>query len=298
LNLTLRQFLVFKTIVESGGFRKAAEVLNTSQPALSKTIQSLEAELGFLLLDRSTQTVEMTKAGEAFYERLGELFDLVDQIASNARDVAEGQRGSLSITYTDFAILGQLPETIETFRRQQPRVKIGVRFYPSPRQIELVLNGQVDIAFIWHFMGHVPPVLNCQPISSEGLAVVLPDHHPLAARDSIDLVELRDETFLVGDTPWLPFTNLVRDLCIERGFVPKTGQVAYLRDEFFTFVLLGMGVLIYPENVVHARRAGLSAVRIRDVGKVVDISAVWLKEARNPALHRFLDLLPKEIAAS
>lgn len=295
MNLTLRQFHVFKTIVESGGFRKAAEVLHTSQPALTKTVQSLEAELGFEVLDRSSHTVGMTKAGEALYARLGELFDLVDQITQNATDVAAGQRGSLNITYTDFAILGQLPDIIETFRGQTPNVKIGVRFYPSPRQIELLLNGQVDIAFIWHFMDRLPPDLNHCPISREALAVVLPDHHPLASRDAIDLLELRDETFLVGDTPWLPFTNLVRDLCLERGFVPKTGQVAYLRDEFFTFVLLGMGILIYPENVVHAKRAGLSAIPIRDVGKVVDISAVWHRETHNPALAGFLDLLPDQI---
>ncbi|OED42581.1 hypothetical protein AB833_06120 [Chromatiales bacterium (ex Bugula neritina AB1)] len=134
MNLTLRQLRVFKTIVESGGFRKAAEALNTSQPALSKTIQSLEGAFGFPLLDRSTHTVEMTKAGEAFYARLGELFDLIDQIASDTVDVAAGQRGNLSITYTDFAILVQLPETIQAFRQQRPQVKIGVRFYPSPHQ--------------------------------------------------------------------------------------------------------------------------------------------------------------------
>ncbi|OED42582.1 hypothetical protein AB833_06125 [Chromatiales bacterium (ex Bugula neritina AB1)] len=81
-------------------------------------------------------------------------------------------------------------------------------------------------------------------------------------------------------------------MCLERGFAPKTGQVAYLRDEFFTFVLLGMGILIYPENVVRAKRAGLKAVPIRDVGKVVDVSAVWRKEIRNPALQGFLDLVP------
>jgi len=63
-------------------------------------------------------------------------------------------------------------------------------------------------------------------------------------------------------------------------------------------VLLGMGVMNYPENVVRARQAGLSAVRIRDVRKVVDISAAWLKEARNPVLYRLLELLPSEIAAS
>ena len=296
MNLTLRQFLVFKTIVKSGGFRKAAEVLHTSQPALTKTVQSFEAELGFPVLDRSSHTVGTTKAGEALYARMNELFDLVDQITQNATDVAAGQRGSLNITYTDFAILGQLPDIIETFRRQAPKVKIGVRFYPSPRQIELLLNAQVDIAFIWHFMDRLPTDLNHRPISREALAVVLPDHHPLALRDAIDLVELRDETFLVGDTPWLPFTNLVRDLSLERGFVPRTGQVAYLRDEFFTFVLLGMGILIYPENVVYAKRAGLSAIPIRDVGKVVNISAVWHRETRNPALAGFLDLLPDRVA--
>ncbi len=290
--LTLRQLLVFKTIVESGGFRKAAEVLHSSQPALSKTIHSLEASLEFPLLDRSTHQVEMTKAGEAFYDRLGELFELIEQIENNARDVAAGQQGSLSITYTDFAILGQLPNIIERFRNLNSQVKIGVRFYPSPRQIELLLSRQTDIAFIWHYMGQLPQVLDHKPISGEGLAAVLPERHPLAEREAIDLIELRDETFLVGDAPWLPFNNLIRDLCLEKGFVPKTGQAAYLRDEFFTFVLLGIGVLIYPENVMNAKRAGLAAVPIRDVGKVVDISAAWHREIRNPALERFLDLLP------
>ena len=51
MNLTLRQFLVFKTIVESGSFRKAAEVLHTPQPALTKTVQSLAAKLEFSVLD-------------------------------------------------------------------------------------------------------------------------------------------------------------------------------------------------------------------------------------------------------
>ena len=51
MNLTLRQFLVFKAIVESGGFRKAAEVLHSSQPALTKTVQSLEAKLEFSFLE-------------------------------------------------------------------------------------------------------------------------------------------------------------------------------------------------------------------------------------------------------
>ncbi|MEP3475461.1 MAG: LysR family transcriptional regulator [Hyphomicrobiales bacterium] len=292
MHLTLRQLLVFKTIVESRGFRKAAEVLYTSQPALSKTIQSLEGAFGFPLLDRSSHTIEMTKAGEMFYAHLDQVFDLIEKISKDTIDVASGQSGKLSITYTDFAILGQLPEMIETLRRQKPEVKIAVRFYPSPRQIELLLNHEVDIGFIWHFMDNLPSNLNCRPISSEGLAAVVPTHHPLASRDEIDLIELREETFLIGDTAWLPFTNLIRDHCLERGFSPKTGQVAYLRDEFFTFVLLGMGILIYPENVVRAKRTGLVALPIRDVGKVVNISAVWHKDSKNPALQSFLDLLP------
>ncbi len=292
MHVTLRQFLVFKTIVENGGFRKAAEILHTSQPALSKTIQTFEAELGFSVLDRSTHTVTQTKAGESIYARMDALFDLVDKITQDAAAVAAGQSGFLNITYTDFAILGSLPKTIEMYRHAKPNVKIGVRFYPSPRQIELLLGGQVDIAFIWHFMEHLPSDLESRSISNEGLAVVLPAGHSLAARDAIDLVELKNETFLVGDTPWLPFTNLVRNLCLERGFTPETGQVAYLRDEFFTFVLLGMGVLIYPESVLSAKRSGLKAIPIRDVGKVVHISAVWRKNSHNPAIGGFLDLLP------
>jgi DNA-binding transcriptional LysR family regulator len=52
-----------------------------------------------------------------------------------------------------------------------------------------------------------------------------------------------------------------------------------------------MGILICPENVIHAKRAGLSAIPIRDVDKVVDISQAWHQKTRNPAVEKFLTLL-------
>lgn len=128
----------------------------------------------------------------------------------------------------------------------------------------------------------------------------LPDHHPLALRDAIDLTELRDDTFLVGDTPWLPFTNLIRDLCLETGIAPKNRQVAYLRDESFIFVLLVdvkcstralIICLLLPERLIGSVYCVLSSVlgARQDVSILMTTPTLLTRSMSVPAIDYFSD---------
>lgn len=288
---TIRQLQVFRSVAEQANFRKAADLLYTSQPALSNTVKELEAIVGVSLFNRTTRKVEMTEAGRELFERTEHLLDDVDSAVRATQDVAAGRGGAISMTYIDFAILGILPEILNNYREINPRIQVSVSFARTMEQLEMLHEKKVDIAFTLDV--EVPPTFCKKLISVEGLVAVMPRSHRLANRDSIELVELADEPFITGDVRWQHYTDPILDLCIQRGFVPRVAQRAYLRDELLALVLSGLGVLIYPECILNATRYGLSAVPISDIPKISKTSAVWCRDNANPVLPAFINQIPE-----
>lgn len=286
---TLRQLLVLKTVVEQGSFRKSAEVLNTSQPALSNTIKSLEGVLGTPVFLRTTRSVEPTAAGRALYGRTGPIFDMIEAATVEARDAAEGRAGRLRMTYVDFAILGGLPDVLEAFRARNPKVQIDISFSRTLEQIEKLHKNQIDVGFIFDLDTPLPPAFNRIVFSVEGLAAVVPRTHPLARRATLELAELKGEPIIAGDARWERYTDLVNEQCILRGFTLDIAQRAYLRDEMLSLVLGGLGVLIYPHCIMNAARYGLRAIPVSDVPELISTSLIWRADSTNPIVEPFVE---------
>ena len=287
MNLTLRQLEVFKTIAEVGSYRKSAKVLNTSQPALTKTIQALEYALGVEVFRRNTRSVALTAAGLELLGRIEGIFEQLDWTVDSVRDVSAGRGGSINLTYVDFAILGPLPLTLERYRRYNPRIKINVQFASTADQIALVKSGKADLGFVMDIDLKLPNTFCRKHIVEEGLVAVLPPKNPLADRESVELAELEDESFIMGDT-WSRYNELIRDLCVERNFMPRVTHKAYLRDEMLAFVMAGLGILVYPTCIRNAGLLGLKVVPISDVPPLVRTTAIWRADAKNPVLPSFL----------
>ncbi|WP_232825017.1 LysR family transcriptional regulator [Primorskyibacter marinus] len=287
VNLTLRQLKVFKTIAKVGSYRKSAKMLNTSQPALTKTIQSLEYTLGVEVFRRNTRSVTLTSAGLELLGRIEGIFEQLDQTVDSVRDVSSGRGGSINLTYVDFAILGTLPDTLARYRRYNPRIKINVQFASTADQIALVKSGKADLGFVMDIDLKLPSSFCRKHVVQEGLVAVVPPKHRLAERETIELAELELESFIMGDT-WSRYNELIRDLCIERNFMPQVTHKAFLRDEMLAFVMAGLGVLVYPKCICNAGLLGLKVVPITDVPPVVRTTAIWRADAKNPVLPSFL----------
>ncbi len=287
MSFTVRQLLVFKTIADHGSFRKSASVLNITQPALSSTIKSLEYALGVPVFRRTTRSVTLTAAGRELYSRADGIFEQIEQAATSVRDVASGRGGTINLTYVDFAILGKLPEILESYRAYNPRIKVNIRFASTPKQIELVQQAKVDVGFIMDIDAKLPSGFCRRQISLEGLVAVMPAKHRLANRKSIKLEDLADESFVTGDT-WFRYTELIEDLCIERNFTPRITQKAFLRDEMLAFVMAGLGILVYPPCIRNAGLLGLQVVPVSDVPEVIRTSAIWKAGSTNPVLPSFI----------
>jgi DNA-binding transcriptional LysR family regulator len=287
MNLTLRQLQVFKTIAEVGSFRKSATVLNTSQPALTKTIQALEYELGVDVFRRNSRSVTLTSAGVELLGRAQGLFDQLDQTVNSVRDVSMGRGGSIALTYVDFAMLGPMPHILERYRRYNPRININIQFASTPDQISLVKQGKADLGFVMDIDLKLPSTFCRKHITEEGLVAVVPPKHPLADRDSVELADLAEESFIMGDS-WSRYNELIRELCIERNFMPQVTHKAFLRDEMLAFVMAGLGILVYPPCIRNAGLFGLKILPITDVPPVVRTTAIWRADAKNPVLPSFL----------
>lgn len=98
--MELRYLRYFVAVARERHFTRAAEALGISQPPLSQQIKRLEEEVGTPLFRRLTRGVELTEAGEAFYEDACKILALSDAALEKARGIARGLNGNLSIGIT------------------------------------------------------------------------------------------------------------------------------------------------------------------------------------------------------
>lgn len=289
MKVKLKHLEIFRAIIESGSYHKAATNLELTQPTLTVAIKNLERELGTSLIDRSTRYVKFTPAGKELYTHLPSIFERLEMALTSTKEVALGGGGSISVGYIDFAMLGPLTELLTKFRTVKTNVHVDLNFISSRNQIEAVYKRTIDLGFIMSNDNTLPDDVCSKPISREGLVAVLPPNHKLTNRSAINLSDLKDEDFIMGDSTWSGFNNLVIRLCTSRGFQPRIRETAHLREELLSLVMAGLGTLIYPKCIENTSRFGLKVVPINDVKSIVTTSAVWLKRSSNKNLIFMLE---------
>src|SRR3712207_4993239 len=107
--MELRHLRYFVAVAEELHFGRAAERVVVAQPALSKQVQALEAELGVRLLQRTRRRVELTEAGRLFLEQARQAIVQADHAAAIARRAGRGELGTLTVGFMGSATHAVLP---------------------------------------------------------------------------------------------------------------------------------------------------------------------------------------------
>lgn len=174
----------FVLVAEHMSFRKAAQQLHMSQPALSRCIQSAEEALETKLFDRDTRNVSLTSAGVAFLpiaRRL--LMDFQNSIDDVAQHL-NGSKGNLSIAALPSVSAAILPEIVSAFAETWPEVKLSVTC-PHHNVIErLVTAGEVDFGI--SMLPSNSDKLDCRIVEKDEFVLVCGVNHPLASFDHVD----------------------------------------------------------------------------------------------------------------
>ena len=144
----------FRTVAQTLHFRRAAALLNVSQPPLSKSIKTLEEELGTQLFVRSRRHVELTPAGHMLLKRCEKIFRDLEDTRIELRQYSTGDKGSLRIGCEDGTTFSVLPPLLQSFRKRYPAVPCSVVTQPIAQQIAGLQSGDLDVGILPLPMSH------------------------------------------------------------------------------------------------------------------------------------------------
>ncbi|MBE9115201.1 LysR family transcriptional regulator [Lusitaniella coriacea LEGE 07157] len=198
---TLDQLRILKAISAEGSFKRAADSLYVSQPAVSLQVQNLEKQLDVPLFDRGGRRAQMTEAGYLLLSYGEKILSLCQETCRAIDDLQNLQGGTLIVGASQTTGTYLLPRMIGVFRQQYPDVSVQLQVHSTRRTSWSVANGQVDLAIIG---GEVPTelqeTLNVKPYAEDELALILPVLHPLAKVETIQKDDLYKLQFIALDS--------------------------------------------------------------------------------------------------
>jgi DNA-binding transcriptional LysR family regulator len=186
----------FDAVAQTQSLSQAARRVHLAQPALSRRVHALERELGVSLLTRHAKGVSLTPAGAVFAGAGRQLLQDIATALDNAEATAAGRRGRTIIAATRAAMARGLPvELQDSLRRDHPEVMVSVEDFEQPTATVAVAERRADLAICSD--STLPAGLVSEPLWSELIdRVIVSANHPLAARASVTLSDLRAFPFV------------------------------------------------------------------------------------------------------
>jgi DNA-binding transcriptional LysR family regulator len=192
--MNLRDIDVFNAIMIARGAGAAAALLDTSQPAISRSLAKLEAELGFRLFDRIRGRLVPTREGELFHAEVKANLVGLDRLKLRAAQIKEVGTGTIRIASLSALGHGLVPRAIVAFSRRHPQVRISYQVRTSNVVRDLVASGSFDIGLAADEVD-TSGVLH-SVFTTPRAVCVMPKNHRLARKSTITPSDLADEPFL------------------------------------------------------------------------------------------------------
>jgi DNA-binding transcriptional LysR family regulator len=292
MTFTLEQLRGFLAVAEELHFGRAAARLTMTQPPLSRQIQKLERTVGAQLLERDNRRVALTAAGEVFLGEARRLLSLAETAPELARRVSSGSHGVVRIGFTAASTYGTLGRLLNEVASGLPHIGLDLHEMVTHEQVAALLNEEVDL-------GLARPPFDTETFRSrllhrEALLVAVPVGHRLAdlGRDVVADDLSAEPVLMHSPTRARYFYDLVVSL------VPTaSGNAVHTVSQVLTMLWLvaaGRGIAFVPASAARLPIEGVAFVRLEtSVPDPVELHLLWMRESRNPALWRVLELLER-----
>lgn len=293
--MELRYLRYFVAVAETRHFTKAAEMLGISQPPLSQQIKKLEEEIGTPLLRRLSRGVELTDAGEAFYQDACQILALTGHALERAKGIARGISGQLSIGFaSSTAFHPQIFRLLHRFQQHYPAITLLPREENMAALMHDLEEGLLDAAFV-RLPCESSKTFNLKLIASEKMVLVLPKTHPLSNRPRLALAQLCEEPLILFPREVAPsLYEVIISTCLHAGFQQDAVQQSPQISSAVSMVAAGFGISIVPESLRSISLPGVSFHQIEDIAMNSDIALSWRRWDRSPAVHHLVASMAEE----
>jgi DNA-binding transcriptional LysR family regulator len=296
--MELRHLRYFVAVAEERHFTRAAERLGIGQPPLSQQIQQLEKEIGGQLFHRLSRGVELTEAGQVFFEEAKAILAQADHAKATVERVARGEQGQIRVGFTGSASFNIfVPYALRLFKERFPAVSLSLVESTTPRLNGSVSHGQLDVGFVR------PPFnygdnLTVLPLFEEDMLIALPFAHALAGQGALPISALAEETFILYPRAVGPgLYDRIISACQKAGFSPRIGQEAPQLSSAVNLVAAGLGVAVVPASMNHVHADSVSYHPIAGDSVQAPLGLVYRRTERSAAVRNFVATV-REAAAN
>ncbi|WP_193180568.1 LysR substrate-binding domain-containing protein [Nisaea sediminum] len=237
--LNLRQVEIFHAVMVHGTTQRAAEMLNISQPGVSKAIQELERQLGFALFHRSRRRLVPTAEAHFYFREVEESFAALSRLRSAGARIRDFGSGQIRIATLSALSTNIVPRALVRFRKRHPDVSITLQAHLSATVKDLVAARQFDLGLAADEIDVTG--VDAQPFSTFRGAIALPDGHPLTAKAELGPEDLDGEDFIALSPEDTTRQELER-LLAERGSRPRMVLETPFANTVCAMVQAGMGI--------------------------------------------------------
>jgi len=291
--MDLFQLETLLAVAEEKSFSRAAARLHRTQPAVSQVVAKLEAELGEVLLERSTGS--LTDAGEVLREYAQKMLNLRKDASAALVDLRSLQTGRLNLAANEYTCLYLLP-VLDAFRRENPGIKVAVQRALASRIADEVLQHSVEIGVV-SFRPDDPQVVSTVVYRDELVCIVSPEH-ALAKARTASIARLGRELFVAHNVP-SPLRQKVI-AAFQRHRTPLQMEVELPSLEAIKrFVQRGNGVALLPGLTVEGELASgaLVAVAVPELQVERKLRLVYRRQAAHShAAREFLRVVEAHAA--
>lgn len=288
--IELRHLHYFRVLAEELHFRKAAERLFISQPGLTRQIKQMEDIYNTTLFERGKRFVRLTEAGQYLKQEVDLLFSHLNNIHTQLEKIAEGKITTLKLGFIGSAVQTILPKLLGQLKLKQPLIDITLNELSNEVQLDLLIKNELDFGFVR--TENCPTVVKTSPISTENFALVVPKSHPLSHKKKINLVDFKDESFILFSKEYSSsYYDLVMSIFRDHQFTPNVALRTVNALTIFNLVSQGLGIAIVPTSLKNGYNADVDFIELTQIPQRTTLYLAWNPTNRNPGLKMFLDVV-------
>ncbi|CAM3420021.1 LysR family transcriptional regulator [Streptomyces albus] len=285
-----RHLRVLRAVATTGSFSGAARELGCTQPAVSQQMKALEAAAGTPLLVRSGREMRLTEAGEALVRHATGILAGLAAAEEEVAALAGLRAGRVRLVSFPSGSSTLVPTAVAAMRADHPGTRVSLVEAEPPRSVDMLRAGDCEIALAFRY--EAAPEwddLVARPLLTDRLVGLVPERHPFADADEVDIGTLAEEPWIAGCPRCR--RHLVQ-VCEAAGFTPR---IDFATDDYPAVVGLvgaGLGVAVLPELAVESvRPKGTRPVRLGPEVRREVVALTLPDLAQVPAVSAMLDRL-------